>query len=101
MNNPRQPRRWMFGICGRVAGAALSLALMLTAVLATTIAHAQMYSFPGAPNGANPWASLVRDRHGNLYGTTEGGGINSIEPASGNRMRVKPPVAPKPASRLW
>ena len=76
MNNPRQPRKSIFGICGRVAGAALSLALLLTAVLATTMAHAQMYSFPGAPNGANPWASLVRDKQGNVYGTTEGGGIN-------------------------
>ncbi len=25
----------------------------------------------------------------------------SIEPASGNKIRVNPPVAPKPASRLW
>lgn len=33
-----------------------------------------LYSFKGAPDGANPTTALVRDDDGNLYGTTEGGG---------------------------
>lgn len=67
---------WILGIRERRAEAALALAIMLLAGLTTTPTQAQMYSFPGAPNGAQPWGRLVRDGQGNLYGTTEGGGIN-------------------------
>jgi uncharacterized repeat protein (TIGR03803 family) len=34
-----------------------------------------LVSFDGA-NGSNPYGGLIFDGHGNLYGTTEGGGIN-------------------------
>ncbi len=34
-----------------------------------------LYSFAGGSDGANPWAGVVFDPAGNLYGTTTGGGI--------------------------
>jgi uncharacterized repeat protein (TIGR03803 family) len=46
--------------------------------LLITAAPAQSYqvihNFSGGESGANPWAGLVRDRAGNLYGTTPNGG---------------------------
>src|SRR5208283_5378540 len=35
-----------------------------------------LYSFTGKPDGAGPYAGLVRDVQGNLYGTTDSGGAN-------------------------
>lgn len=34
-----------------------------------------LYSFTGGPDGGNPSAGLVRDKAGNLYGTTQEGGV--------------------------
>jgi uncharacterized repeat protein (TIGR03803 family) len=46
---------------------------------ATQPAQAQtftlLYTFTGAPDGANPIAGLVQDAAGNFYGTTQQGGI--------------------------
>jgi uncharacterized repeat protein (TIGR03803 family) len=36
-----------------------------------------LYSFKGAPDGADPTTALVRDEQGNFYGTTENGGSSN------------------------
>jgi uncharacterized repeat protein (TIGR03803 family) len=36
-----------------------------------------LYSFTGGPDGANPNGGLIRDRAGNLYGTTVFGGVSN------------------------
>src|SRR5271165_4002012 len=65
--------------------ASVALALVVVLVLsvgATQPAQAQtfalLYSFCGLSNctdGANPWAGLVQDAAGNLYGSTAFGGV--------------------------
>jgi uncharacterized repeat protein (TIGR03803 family) len=46
--------------------------------LDTTGAETVLYSFAGVPDGANPYAALVRDSAGNLYGTTLKGGSSDF-----------------------
>ncbi len=60
-----------------------TLAVVLAAaVLATPTAHAQAYnvlhSFTGSADGKTPYAGLVRDSSGNLYGTTSAGGASNF-----------------------
>jgi len=54
--------------------AALGLGL-----IASQSAQAQtfkvLYKFKGGPDGANPNGGLIQDQQGNLYGTTQGGGV--------------------------
>jgi uncharacterized repeat protein (TIGR03803 family) len=65
----------------RFLGAA-SAALMIVIVISLALtpgAWAQgkfktLYTFTGGNDGAMPWAGLIFDRAGNLYGTTEAGG---------------------------
>jgi uncharacterized repeat protein (TIGR03803 family) len=41
----------------------------------TTPIESVIYSFPGAPDGKNPKAAVIQASDGNLYGTTELGGL--------------------------
>jgi uncharacterized repeat protein (TIGR03803 family) len=44
----------------------------------TTGKETVLYTFTGNPDGANPYAGLVMDSSGNLYGTTESGGVSNL-----------------------
>lgn len=44
----------------------------------TAGSESTLHSFAGGSDGANPVASLIMDKSGNLYGTTEYGGTNGL-----------------------
>ncbi len=54
--------------------------LCLLATLSVPRAQSQtyqvLYSFQGKPDGGGPFAGVIRDKQGNLYGTTKEGGDN-------------------------
>jgi uncharacterized repeat protein (TIGR03803 family) len=68
-----------------VLAASATLALMVAPLprgFTSPVAQAQtlttVYSFAGPPDdGDEPWAGVIQDSSGNLYGTTYGGGITS------------------------
>jgi len=48
--------------------------------LDTTGTESVLYSFTGGADGASPYAALLQDSAGNLYGTATGGGIGGCIP---------------------
>jgi uncharacterized repeat protein (TIGR03803 family) len=74
-----------------------ALAVIVLAV-ATQSAQAQtytvLYSFQGMPDGDTPYAGVVQDKAGNLYGTTEDGGnykkINHCNSGCGTVFKLDP-----------
>lgn len=48
-----------------------------------------LYSFTGGADGAHPYAGVIRDPQGNLYGTTYQGGVPSAGAADGNGVVFK------------
>lgn len=56
-------------------------ALLFLSSIAATTAHAQtftvLYSFTGGADGNDPFAGVIRDSAGNLYGTTSYGGTGT------------------------
>jgi uncharacterized repeat protein (TIGR03803 family) len=67
----------------RAAGAALMLVVVLgLGAVTTQSAQAQtfttLWTSHGQPDGQYPYARLVRDTAGNLYGTTYGGGSSNL-----------------------
>ncbi|MFZ3327957.1 MAG: choice-of-anchor tandem repeat GloVer-containing protein [Methylocella sp.] len=53
-----------------------------------------LYSFKGGSDGSRPWAGVIFDSKGALYGTTlEGGGGASCGNGCGTVFKLKPPAA--------
>jgi uncharacterized repeat protein (TIGR03803 family) len=52
-----------------------------------------LYAFLGSPDGNVPWASLIFDKAGNLYGTTfSGGAANFRDIGCGTAFKLSPPA---------
>ncbi len=82
MTNLEQNRSLISRLSPAAVSAALTLvAALLSGVITIQSSQAQtfkiLYSFKGGVDGQNPYASLVRDAAGNLYGNTHFGGRSS------------------------
>jgi hypothetical protein len=76
-----------------LAGKLALATFMLTSICALNVwaqSYQVIYNFGGAEDGANPYAGLVFDNEGNLYGTTENGGVPDC---------LAPDVAPSSSCR--
>jgi uncharacterized repeat protein (TIGR03803 family) len=69
---------------------ALAAAVLITGTLSATSRHTEvLHTFADANDGSGPMAGLVSDQAGNLYGTTEAGGLGygtvfELSPCTGN-----------------
>ena len=74
--------------------AAIAVALLAAGAVSPAIAgdHAYkiLYSFQNQAAGGYPYASLISDKAGNLYGTTFGGGGNACEFGCGTVFKLTP-----------
>jgi len=82
----RHARRLNFQTHHRLATALTAAVVLATALLGVS-AHAQsakaakentLYTFTGGADGGSPYASLIRDAAGNLYGATFAGGAANL-----------------------
>lgn len=84
MQNGEQNRSWDFALAGWAR--ALAYALAFLAAILTTSLHAQtltvLHEFTGHNDGARP-GGLIKDRAGNLYGSTAYGGDFSCNGGDG------------------
>lgn len=68
-----QPKKPSFTLIGTLA--VLTMALILPTGLGASGTTKILYSFKDTPDGAGPFAGVILDSTGNLYGTTSKGGI--------------------------
>jgi uncharacterized repeat protein (TIGR03803 family) len=88
MTSKEQHKGAMFGIHNRLIGAGLVTVLAFGLPLpGVPYAHGQtskaakattLYSFTGGADGGSPYASVIRDAQGNLYGATFAGGAANL-----------------------
>ena len=75
-----EKRHWISGgrrACNGILATGTALLLSVSALLAqdaATYTYSVLSSFVGGTQGSYPSGALVRDQHGNLYGTTSSGG---------------------------
>src|SRR6185312_11270430 len=75
--------------------AAFSLLALVSLVSANAATEKIIYSFKGDSDGAEPYASVIADKSGALYGTTRSGGASG---GFGTAFKLSPPAA---GSNLW
>ncbi len=73
--------------------AAVTIMIIVTLLLApgarATDKFTTLYTFTGGADGGSPWATLIFDQEGNLYGTT-GGAEQYPGPTPGNVFKLTP-----------
>src|SRR5436305_1278665 len=86
MHRVRVARLWLFALLG------LAAFVVGSGISSAETTYSRLYTFTGSNgDGAQPYAGLIFDASGALYGTTfYGGGTNSV----GSVFKLTPPTIP-------
>jgi uncharacterized repeat protein (TIGR03803 family) len=98
MTNRIEQNSWISGSRRRAISGPLAVgALLFSAATALwsqgtpAYTYSVLHTFTGPPDGDTTYAGLVRDKEGNLYGTTQGGGNScGSHPGCGVVFKVDP-----------
>lgn len=85
-------------LCSRAASCCLLALVLCVRSYGSTPVETVIYRFQGPPDGASPYAALVADASGNLYGTTSAGGNLACSQGCGTVFELSPPAV---AGAAW
>jgi uncharacterized repeat protein (TIGR03803 family) len=87
------PRSRRAPFCGATLFIVAILLVVVSTAYASSVRYNNLYGFHGSPDASYPSGGLIADASGNLYGTTQSGGLNATC-FCGTVFQFAPPATP-------